>query len=197
MKQMMCKLFCSIFLCFLCISACTSPQTSTVDPSTFFNITYIAIDYEALGGSTWYPVQGKFEVQFDVDSTGASGTWVMHYTSYLEPNLCPYGENCVCSGGLEGTFITTPTASPSPSSTSYDPNTPFTGDSSTPSPSPTSSSIDLIYSYSFDITITTQNLTSGCRPEANRTVVFDRFTDGTMIMVNSYRNQLLEPETLN
>jgi hypothetical protein len=188
------KTFLAVLSCFVLFLACTPAQT-TSDPSVFFNITYIATEAKALAGSTWAPVQGKFEVQFDVDSTGASGTWVMHYTSYLEPNLCPYGENCVCSGGLSGSFVTS-SPTPTPSSSTYSVSDPYSGSDPSPTPSPSaSSSIDLIYSYSFDITITNQSLTSGCRPEANRTVTFDRFTDGTMIMVNSYRDQLLEPET--
>lgn len=178
-------------------SSCSKKDTpSGLDDGDFFPITYIAKSYRAPGDSVWNPVQGQFEVQFIPDSTKQAGSYTMSYQSYLEPNFCPYNQNCVCSGGISGTFQTG-TQIPNKPSPIYNPNdtySPDNGGSTLSTPvDPTKTSA--IYTFFFDIIVTKKSETSGCKPESNRQVELIRFTSGEIIMTNDYREQLLVPVT--
>jgi len=178
----------------------------------FFDIVYFATgsrDPTSTGPFT--PVQGLFQVKFSQDQTTTSdnGTFTMHYTNYEEPQFCPFNQNCVCSGGTSGTFTSasTTTATPSPSASAspipYDPNSTYVPTGGTPSPSPTIDpttglpTVATIYTYFFAIDITAENLTSGCKPESNRTLTIIRYSDGTLIMTNDYRQQFLTPQIVS
>jgi hypothetical protein len=189
--------------------SCTQTPTSTADPTKFFDITYIVTE-SSVDEVNWTPVQGKFEILFNQSQVDQEfdGNYTLHYTSYLEPQLCPFNENCVCSGGDAGTFIQDTTATPAPAASGvpYNPLTPYvpTGTSAgTVDPTsvidpttglPTVASIDVFF---FDITIAELNLSSGCHPETNRTLMILRFSDGNLIMQDDYRYLYLVPEVTN
>ena len=193
------------FVLFFFLISCSPPTTTdpTVDPATFFSITYIATESEGINLTTpWTPVQGQFLMKFTQSTDPAangSGTFIMHYTSYLEPQLCPFNQNCVCSGGTDGVFtVYDPNASPTPTSSAvpYSPTTtytPTTNGSSSTIVDPNDPTIAIIYTYNFNISISESNLTSGCKPEANRLLQIVRFANGDLIMTNGYRYQLLTP----
>lgn len=191
----------AILLIVLSFSACQKKQVaSSVDPADFFNIVYRATAVRDIGATTWQPVQGSFQVQFS-QSSATSGTYKMIYTSYLEPQFCPYGQNCVCSGGIQGSYATpgdpevsTPQpynpmdaySAPGGSGTTVDPTAQI--DPSTGLPV-----VSKIYTFLFNISIDIKSMSSGCKPEADRQIKIVRFSNGAAIMTNDYREQYIVP----
>lgn len=172
--------------------------------SDFFNVVYMVTKVRAIGSSVWYPVQGIFEAQF-VSSQENQGSFTMSYSSYLEPQFCPFNQNCVCSGGIEGSYIM-PEANDSPKTeTPYnplDPYSPTEGETENGpiveiDPKTGEPKVSLIYTFFYDININKKSLSSGCKPEANRQIKITRFSNGEAIMTNDYREQYLVPVVIS
>jgi hypothetical protein len=173
-----------------------APSTLAVDQ--FFDVVYVATQYRVPGSSTWFPTSGLYEMQFLQDKAAKTvgGTFLMHYTSYLESNLCPYGYNCVCSGGITGLFTDGTTKAQDTSGQPYDPNMPYDSGGGTGSTTPTDSSISKIYSFNFALNIQVVNLTTGCANghKYNQPVRIYRFSNGDLIVTNDTSQLYMTPE---
>jgi hypothetical protein len=176
----------------------------STDPGTFFNVVYQSVTTRGETNSSWVNTLGIYQVQFKQLTSSAPGTFTFFYSSYTEPQFCPYGTLCVCSGGVSGTFTvlsldnnTTPATGP------YDPMTPYLSQTdSTLNVDPlggtdptTGESYAKIYAYVFQLTITTRNLSAGCKPEVDRPVRLVRYSDGKLVMINDFRELYMIPVT--
>jgi hypothetical protein len=168
----------------------------------FFDVVYVATKYRAPGTSIWYPTTGLYQLQFlqDLKNTNPGGTFAMHYTSYLESNLCPYGLNCVCSGGITGTFSDGTPIAKTNSGGNYDPNTPYVPDGTSPSNTgtpPTDPNVSQIYVFDFALNIQVSNLTSGCANghKFNQPILMYRFSNGDLIAINDTSELYMTPQT--
>ena len=195
-------------LVLILLSSCgVNPDVTAtiIDTNAFFPIVYYAVTSRDIGGSTWVAVQGLYEIQVISNSDNASGTFTFHYTSYLEPQYCTTGKSCICSGGAAGNFTIPGAGDGATTDQPYNPLDPYiadggtgtqiAGSQNTTDPLTGQPTTAIIYSFTFAITITDRNLTSGCKPEADRTIQMLRFSDGSIVMTNSYRELYLTPET--
>lgn len=199
MKKNILKIFMS---CILALSFGCAKKTapSILNETQFFDIVYVSTQYRAPGGTTWFPTSGLYEMKFLQDTTeGASaigGTFSMHYTSYLESNLCPYGENCVCSGGLTGLFTDGPKLA-EPTTGPYDPSTTYNpGGESGAGTAPTDSNVSKIYTFNFSLNFQVNTLTSGCANghKFNQPLKVYRFSNGDLIVTNDTSQLYMTPE---
>jgi len=213
MKMTKINFLISLFFLVLGLGWGCSPVTNSdndADPTQFFNIVYIAEDSTSIYANDWISVEGQYEFQFTpevtTDSTGnqqtVGGNFTFYFNNYLEPQLCPYGEDCRCSGGVQGTYIdvtdqqsttTSPSASPSP----YNANEPYTPSTPGASPTPEASSEAIIYTYYFQITVGSSALGTGCPNESNRTLELIRYSDGSIVLTDWDKAEFFEPLVTN
>ena len=191
----------SIFLILVSLTGCAKKiPLSNLTAGQFFDLVYVATQYRAPGTTAWSPTSGLYKIQFlqDPASADASGTFEMRYTTYSEPNLCPFGLNCVCSGGIDGTFAAGPVVTP-PTGGTYDPNNPYTpaGATTTTNTIPTDGSVAQIYAFNFALTIQVSTLTSGCANghKFNQPVLIYRFANGELIVTNDTSQLYMIPQT--
>ena len=191
-------------LCILSLSFGCSKKipVSTLNQAQFFDIVYVATQYRAPGETTWFPTSGLYEMKFLQDSgenaSAVGGSFSMHYTSYLESNLCPYGQNCVCSGGLTGLFSDAPKPT-DPIVAPYDPNSTYNPDGGTATATgtaPTDSSVSTIYTFNFSLSFQANTLTSGCANghKFNQPLKVYRFSNGDLIVNNDTSQLYMTPE---
>jgi hypothetical protein len=185
----------------LIFSGCAKKTaTSSLTTDDFYDVVYVATQYRAPGTGTWFPTAGLYQMQFLQDTTQqtVTGTFAMHYTSYLESNLCPYDENCVCSGGITGSFSDgTPAATATDTTAPYDPWTTYVPTGSSTSGSTLDSTTDQIYVFYFALNIQVTDETVGCANghKFNQPVVIYRFSNGDLIVTNDTSQLYMVPQT--
>lgn len=181
----------SSFLVFLSLGC--SEKFEPADPELFYDIVYIALYSRLPDVGSWVPVQGEFRIKFTQDTSGETkdGVFTMAYSSYIEPQFCAYNLSCVCSGGLTGKFLNIEDeVSEEDTDSPYDVFDTYQGDMI----DPTTGEVIEIKTFKFDIKIEETNLAIGCKGESDRTVVISRFEDGSLVMLNDYREIYLVPE---
>jgi hypothetical protein len=176
------------------------------DPTLFYNIVYIAL-YSRSPGGQWYPVQGEYKAKFTQDTSGetTNGTYVMAYSSYLEPQFCAFNVNCVCSGGISGSFLDVTEEDQETVDTSeqpyniFDPFDPTATETTAGTIDPATGlpSIEVIERFKFNIKIENSALSFGCKPEADKTIQLLRFKNGSVVMNNDYRDLYFVPLVLS
>ena len=199
------KILGTILIFFNILTAGCSKQYDPADPDLFYNIVYIAL-YSRSSSGQWFPVQGEYKVKFTQETEGetTNGTYIMSYSSYLEPQFCSYNINCVCSGGISGSFIDVTEEEPI-EDTTKNPYNVFDPEDSTSTEFDVADTIDpttglpiveLIQQFKFDIIVENSVLSLGCKPESNKSLLLLRFKDGSVVMRNDYRDLYFAPLVL-
>lgn len=195
------KVIASLFISLLFSSFGCAKKFDPADPSLFYNIVYIAL-YSRSPGGQWFPVQGEYRIKFTQDTSGetTNGSYVMAYSSYLEPQFCAFNMNCVCSGGISGGFtdVTNEETATDTTNQPYNVFEPYNTDSNSSNagaidPSTGLPSVEVIQRFKFNIKVENSALSFGCKTESDKTIQLLRFKNGSVVMNNDYRDLYFVP----
>lgn len=139
----------------------------------------------------WIGIAGEFQYQFTFDRKSekidySSGVLVMQFVNFSSPQLCSFGESCICTGFVEAkvTKSNINSATSNPSTSPYNPLDP------TPDVNVSSSlSKEMGKKYTenyYTLSITNQSMSPNCTVQVdNRTIaVFYFNANGSLVLMD-------------
>lgn len=184
------------------LSACVPPAKilpSQVDFPSITGIIYDSAGARVTGTQSFSSVSGSFVVVFN--GSGQTGNFQFIYNNFYSPDLCPYLQECSCTGRFFGTYSrsSAPAQSTNTGNTYLSPNyNPLP----TPTPSSTSTSTN---SAPSNVTTTYlslmpsegNNLPYPCPAASNRDVQIQIINDSTLIITDLDKDFFFKPRKSN
>ena len=182
----------------LLVLGCSPPKDTSVLPDSVFfqeiiDVIFDGVSSRLQNNGAFSPISGKVAIAFN--GAEDKGTFRFSYSSFTEPTLCNYGQSCLCTGLLVGSF----TKSDDPNAEGggevdtevpYDPNAPTTSPAVAPTEADTSTTITFL---KIMIDYNQSSMGAGCPAQTDRLIKVSVHNTKQMVITDFGRELLLLP----